>query len=193
MPFIPISACASRLKRRQSRSIPRKVGLTRWAGRAKRPQGVPEYSKRPRPSETEKPMWERWLATPSSVQQRFEVGVVAVVEDDEAGVDRSASRRRPRPRPCSSARRAARPPRRRRSRARGAAGGRPPGRRSRFRRSRSSSPTSTQSGADRLHRPIDRVLRLCHPLGYKRHRRRLSRRACRSACRRAARLTVAKR
>ena len=87
VPFIPISARASRLKRRQSRSMPRKEGLSRWAGRAKRPRGVPEYSKRPRPSETEKLMWEGWLATPSSPSSAFEVGVVAVVEDDEAGVD----------------------------------------------------------------------------------------------------------
>ena len=92
VPFIPISARASRLKRRQSRSMPRKVGLSRWDGRAKRPRGVPEYSKPPRPSETEKPMCEGWLATSSSLQQRFEVGVVAVVEDDEAGVDPVASR-----------------------------------------------------------------------------------------------------
>ena len=74
VPFIPISACASRLKRRQSRSIPRKVGLSRWAGRAKRPRGVPEYSKPPRPSETEKPMCEGWLATPSSSSRRSKSG-----------------------------------------------------------------------------------------------------------------------
>ena len=73
VPFIPISARASRLKRRQSRSIPRKLGLTRWAGRANRPQGVPEYSKRS-PSETEKPMCERWLATPSSASSASKLG-----------------------------------------------------------------------------------------------------------------------
>ncbi len=64
MPFVPISARASRLKRRQSRSMPRKLGLTRCERRAKMPRGVPEYSKRPWPSETEKPMCEGWLATP---------------------------------------------------------------------------------------------------------------------------------
>jgi hypothetical protein len=32
-------------------------GLSRWAGRAKSPRGVPAYSKSPRPSETEKLMW----------------------------------------------------------------------------------------------------------------------------------------
>ncbi len=73
VPFIPISACASRLKRRQSRSMPRKEGLSRWAGRAKRPRGVPEYSKRP-PSETEKPMCEGWLATPSSSSSASKLG-----------------------------------------------------------------------------------------------------------------------
>ena len=74
VPFIPISSRASRLKRRQSRSIPRKLGETRWAGRAKRPQGVPEYSNRPRPSETEKPMCEGWLGTSSSSSRRSKLG-----------------------------------------------------------------------------------------------------------------------
>ncbi len=73
VPLIPISACASRLKRRHSRSIPRKEGLSRWAGRANSPQGVPEYSKRS-PSETEKLIWEGWLATPSSVSSRSKLG-----------------------------------------------------------------------------------------------------------------------
>ena len=59
VPFIPISARASRLKRLQSRSIPRNDGLSRCAGRANSPRGVPEYSKRP-PSETEKLMWAGW-------------------------------------------------------------------------------------------------------------------------------------
>ena len=88
VPFIPISLGASRLKRRQSRSMRRKVGESRWAGRAKRPQGVPENSKPPRPSLTEKLMWDGWSADAEFAEQRFEVGVVAVVEDDEAGVDR---------------------------------------------------------------------------------------------------------
>ena len=74
VPFIPISARASRLKRRQSRSMPRKEGLTRWEGRAKRPHGVPEYSKPPRPSETEKLIWEGWAATPSSSSSRSKLG-----------------------------------------------------------------------------------------------------------------------
>ena len=74
MPFIPISARASRLKRRQSRSMPRKEGLSRWAGRAKRPRGVPEYSKSPRPSETEKLMCEGCVATPSSASSASKLG-----------------------------------------------------------------------------------------------------------------------
>ena len=69
VPFIPISARASRLKRRQSRSMPRNEGLSRWAGRAKRPRGVPAYSKPPRPSETEKLICEGWAATPELAEQ----------------------------------------------------------------------------------------------------------------------------
>ena len=88
VPFIPISARASRLKRRQSRSIPRKVGLSRWAGRAKRPQGVPEYSKPAAPVGDREAHVRGLAGDPELLQQRFEVGVVAVVEDDEAGVDR---------------------------------------------------------------------------------------------------------
>ena len=74
VPFIPISPGASRLKRRQSRSMRRKVGERRWAGRAKRPQGVPENSKPPRPSETEKLMWEDRAATPSSPSSASKFG-----------------------------------------------------------------------------------------------------------------------
>ncbi len=74
VPFSAISACASRLKRRQSRSMRMKRGLSRWAGRANSPHGVPEYSKRPRPSETEKLMWEGWEATPSSASSASKWG-----------------------------------------------------------------------------------------------------------------------
>ena len=48
---------------------------------------MPAYSKPPLPSETEKLIWEGWASTPSSPSSAFEVRVVAVVEDDEAGVD----------------------------------------------------------------------------------------------------------
>ena len=74
VPFIPISAGASRLKRRHSPIIRRKVGETRCEGRAKRPQGVPENSKPPRPSETEKLMWEGLAATPSSPSSASKFG-----------------------------------------------------------------------------------------------------------------------
>ena len=74
VPLIPISPGASRLKRRQSRSMRRKRGSKRLARRAKRPRGVPEYSKRPLPSATEKPMCEGWLATPSSASRASKLG-----------------------------------------------------------------------------------------------------------------------
>ncbi len=87
VPFIPISACASRLKRRQSRSMPRKAGLSRWdaAGEeAARRAGVLEAAV----AVGDREAHVRGLAgDPELLQQRFEVGVVAVVEDDEAGVD----------------------------------------------------------------------------------------------------------
>ena len=100
MPFIPISARASRLKRRQSRSMPRKAGLSRWAGRAKRPRG------RARVLEAAAPVGDREAhvrglgGDAELVEQRFEVGVVAVVEDDEAGVDPVGLVLGVDPRPC---------------------------------------------------------------------------------------------
>ncbi len=73
-PSIPISVFASRLKRKKSRSMPRKAGLTRWAGRAKRPDGVPAYSNLPRPSATEKLICEGCEGTPSSRSSRSKFG-----------------------------------------------------------------------------------------------------------------------
>src|ERR1700710_822375 len=88
VPFIPISAFASWLKRRQSRSIPRKLGLSRWAGEeAPGGAGVLEAA-----AVGDREAHVRALALdPQFLQQRFEVGVVAVVEDDEAGVDREVA------------------------------------------------------------------------------------------------------
>jgi hypothetical protein len=50
-----------------------KVGERRWAGRANRPQGVPENSKPP-PSLTEKLMWDGLVATPSSPSSASKLG-----------------------------------------------------------------------------------------------------------------------
>ena len=72
-------------------------------------------------------------------QQRLEARVVAVVEDDEAGVDGERAARRSRPRSCSCARPRRRRPRTRSPRARGAAGARRRGRSRRRRRRRSGS------------------------------------------------------
>ena len=87
VPFIPISARASRLKRRQSRSIPRKLGLSEVGGageEAPRRAGVLEAAAAVGDREAHVGGLAR---DPELLQQRFEVGVVAVVEDDEAGVD----------------------------------------------------------------------------------------------------------
>ena len=56
---------------------------------------VPAYSKSPVPvGHREAHLASAGVATPSSSSRRVEVRVVAVVEDDEAGVDASGSRRR---------------------------------------------------------------------------------------------------
>ena len=113
VPFIPISARRFAVEAAPFAQHPRKVGVSRWAGRAKRPQGVPAVL------EVATAVGDREThvgglgGDAELVQQRFEVGVVAVVEDDEAGVDPVGPCSGRRPGPCGCGRRSASPPRRR--------------------------------------------------------------------------------
>ena len=63
-------------------------GVVRCARLAKSPFGEAlQYSKSPVPSLTPKLMSDGWCVDAEAVEQALEARVVAVVEDDEAGVD----------------------------------------------------------------------------------------------------------
>ena len=65
-----------------------KRGSTRWLGRAKIPRAPrAAHSNSPRPSETPKLMFAACVGDAELGEDPLEVRVVAVVEDDEAGVD----------------------------------------------------------------------------------------------------------
>ena len=88
VPFIPISPGASRLKRRQSRSMRMKAGgeQMRRAGE-EAPGRAGELE--PAAAVGDREAHVGGLGGDAEfAEQRFEVRVVAVVEDDEAGVDR---------------------------------------------------------------------------------------------------------
>ena len=95
----PTSSRASRLKRTRSESIRMNRGSTRWPGPAKIPRAPrAAHSNRARRRRRRRSScWPAGVATPSSASMPLEVRVVAVVEDDEAGVDvdRAAPARRP--------------------------------------------------------------------------------------------------
>ena len=69
------------------------LGSSAWPGRANSARGPRvAHSNPPRPSETEKLMFDGWERDAELGEHALEVRVVALVEDDEAGVDGPAGR-----------------------------------------------------------------------------------------------------